>query len=189
MKSPRKRIKVRIGKMTYSLSADDDVEQMRDIAATADAMIEQVSKQSPGLNETSASVLALVNAVSMMQDAYEKTRIAYLNRDEALDAKEEVKAELSRLREQFWSMKKDLLYYRNLCDVYESKIAEMASSLDNEFAQDGKSSKSRDRKRRVKPLEERQIIINGVSDNGVEPDDADTGENKSSDSASLSEGK
>ena len=38
MKSPRKRIKVRIGKMTYSLSADDDVEQMRDIAATADAM-------------------------------------------------------------------------------------------------------------------------------------------------------
>ena len=105
MKIPRKRIKVRIGKMTYSLSADEDIAEMRDIAATADAMIEQVSKKSPGLNETSAAVLALVNAVSMMQDAYEKTRIAYGARDEAVAAKEEVKAELSRVREQFWSIK------------------------------------------------------------------------------------
>ena len=183
MKSPRKRIKVRIGKMTYSLSADDDVEQMRDIAATADAMIEQVSRQSPGLNETSASVLALVNAVSMMQDAYEKTRIAYLSRDEALDAKEEVKAELSRLREQFWSMKKDLLYYRNLCDVYESKIAEMASTINSEFAEDSKSTKSKGGKRRVKPLEERQTTINGVADDTEESEDADT-EAKMKDSAS-----
>ncbi|NLC39527.1 MAG: cell division protein ZapA [Clostridiaceae bacterium] len=179
MKSPRKRIKVRIGKMTYSLSADDDVEQMRDIAATADAMIEQVSRQSPGLNETSASVLALVNAVSMMQDAYEKTRIAYLSRDEALDAKEEVKAELSRLREQFWSMKKDLLYYRNLCDVYESRIAEMASTIDSDFREETVGSKSRSRKRRAKPLEERQTTINGVDNDADESDNEDTEEKKS----------
>ncbi|HZJ91439.1 MAG TPA: cell division protein ZapA [Oscillospiraceae bacterium] len=189
MKSPRKRIKVRIGKMTYSLSADDDVEQMRDIAATADAMIEQVSRQSPGLNETSASVLALVNAVSMMQDAYEKTRIAYLSRDEALDAKEEVKAELSRLREQFWSMKKDLLYYRNLCDVYESKIAEMASAIDSDFKEEAASSKGRSRKRRVKPLEERQTTINGVGDDAEEADNEDTKENKGNGPTSLEKGR
>ncbi|MDD4324239.1 MAG: cell division protein ZapA [Eubacteriales bacterium] len=170
MKTPRKRIKVRIGKMTYSLSADDDVEQMRDIAATADAMIEEASKQSPGLNETSASVLALVNAVSMMQDAYEKTRLAFIDRDEALNAKEEVKAELSRLREQFWSMKKDLLYYRNLCDVYESKIAEMASTIDSDFVDDGKGLKNKSRKKRAKPLEERQTTIDGVD---KEPEEAE----------------
>ena len=164
MKSPRKRIKVRIGKMTYSLSADDDVEQMRDIAATADAMIEQVSKQSPGLNETSASVLALVNAVSMMQDAYERTRLAYAERDMALEAKDELKAELSRLREQFWSMKKDLLYYRNLCDVYESKLAELASTIDTDFAEDGRTGKGRSRRKRNKPLEELQTTIDDVTD-------------------------
>ena len=164
MKSPRKRIKVRIGKMTYSLSADDDVEQMRDIAATADAMIEQVSKQSPGLNETSASVLALVNAVSMMQDAYERTRLAYAERDTALEAKDELKAELSRLREQFWSMKKDLLYYRNLCDVYESKLAELASTIDTDFAEDGRTGKGRSRRKRNKPLEELQTTIDDVTD-------------------------
>lgn len=164
MKIPRKRIKVRIGKMTYSLSADEDIAQMRDIAATADAMIEQVSKKSPGLNETSAAVLALVNAVSMMQDAYEKTRIAYGARDEAVAAKEEVKAELSRVREQFWSIKKDLLYYRNLCDVYESKLAELASTVDADFFEDSKLSKSKNRKKRTKPLEDRQTIINGVDE-------------------------
>lgn len=173
MKTPRKRIKVRIGKMTYSLSADDDVEQMRDIAATADAMIEQVSKQSPGLNETSASVLALVNAVSMMQDAYEKTRIAYAKRDEAIAAKDEVKAELSRVREQFWSIKKDLLYYRNLCDAYESKLAEMASAVDVDYLVDSRVSMSKSRKKLAKPLEERQTTINGVDEQKDESEEDD----------------
>lgn len=150
----KKRIQVRIGNMTYQLVADSDPDKMRDIAATADAMMEQISQKTPGLNQTSTAVLALVNAVSMMQEAYEHTRKAYEDREWAMTSKEEVIAELARLREQFWSMKKDLLYYRNLCDVYEEKLSSFAGSETR-----SRSRSASGRKKPATELEERQQTL------------------------------
>lgn len=117
-------INVRIGRMTYRLSTSGDPQRTCDIAATADAMMSQIAKRHPGLNQVSQAVLALVNAIGMMESFHEELEEAFNQRDFAGMKSEELGAELNRLREQFWEMKKDLLYYQNLCEVYEKKLTE-----------------------------------------------------------------
>ncbi|HHW94068.1 MAG TPA: cell division protein ZapA [Clostridiaceae bacterium] len=134
MNAPVEQIQARIGKITYQLTTSDDPQKMRDIAATADAMMNQVAKKSPQLNQVAQAVLALVNAVSLMEESYEKLHKARAETELAIQTAEEIKAELIRQRELFWQMKKELLYYRNLCEIYETKLSERAEVLDVEEA-------------------------------------------------------
>lgn len=125
-------IQARIGKITYQLTTSDDPQKTRDIAATADAMMKQVAKKSPHLNQTAQAVLALVNAVSMMQESYEKLQAAQADTDLANQTAEAIRAELIRQRELHWQIKKELLYYRNLCEIYETKLSERAEEIDDD---------------------------------------------------------
>ena len=141
MNAPVEQIQVRIGKITYQLTTSDDPQKMRDIAATADAMMNQVAKKSPQLNQVAQAVLALVNAVSLMEESYEKLQAARADTELANQTAEEIKAELIRQREQFWQMKKELLYYRNLCEIYESKLSERAELADVETSRPTRRSR------------------------------------------------
>ncbi len=128
MRSGADYIKVRIGRMTYRLSAAGDAQRTYDIAATADAMMDQIAKRHPGLNQVSQAVLALVNAIGMMENFHLEQETAFKERDVSAIRSDELRAELDRLREQFWEMKKDLLYYQNLCEVYEKKLTERGTA-------------------------------------------------------------
>ncbi len=132
MSAPVESIQARIGKITYQLTTHDDPQKMRDIAATADAMMNQVAKKSPQLNQVAQAVLALVNAVGLMEESHQKLQSALADKEFAIQTAEEIKSELIRQRELFWQMKKDLLYYRNLCEIYETKLSERAPSPDEE---------------------------------------------------------
>ncbi len=132
MNAPIENIQARIGKITYQLTTNDDPQKMRDIAATADAMMNQVAKKSPQLNQVAQAVLALVNAVSLMEESHHKLQSALADKEMAIQTAEEIKAELIRQRELFWQMKKELLYYRNLCEIYETKLSEREPSVEEE---------------------------------------------------------
>lgn len=164
------RVRVRIGKMTYQLTASDDPQKMRDIAATANAMMEQVANRQPQLNQISQAVLALVNAVGMMQEAHEKRQEAYEMRDFAERTAEEIRAELTRLREQFWQMKKELLYYRNLCEIYETKLSERMLSADDEDTIRTARKKRRARRTKIGDL---QVTIEDAIQKNVEGQTSD----------------
>ena len=166
------RIRVRIGKMTYQLTASDDPQKMRDIAVTANAMMEQIAKRQPQLNQISQAVLALVNAVGMMQEAHEKRQEAYESRDLAERTTEEIRAELTRLREQFWQMKKELLYYRNLCEIYETKLSERMLSSDDEKVIRTARKRRRPRRTMIGDLQAIEDTIQNNIDDQV-PDDTD----------------
>lgn len=141
MNAPVEQIQARIGKMTYQLTTSDDPQKMRDIAATADVMMNQVAKKSPHLNQVAQAVLALVNAVGMMQESYEKLEAIRAEANLANQEAESVRAELIRQRELFWQLKKELLYYRNLCEIYETKLAERPEEMDVETARPVRRSK------------------------------------------------
>lgn len=155
-------VNVRIGKMTYRLSSGGDLQRTYDIAATADAMMDQVTKRHPHLNQVSQAVLALVNSIGLMEDFHLKIKEAYQERDFARMQQEELKAELNRLREQFWELKKDVLYYQNLCDIYEKKLAERGIEEDS-------SVKQERRIRRVQPGDYQLTIEDAIT--GDEPKD------------------
>ncbi|MGI6157864.1 MAG: hypothetical protein ACOYH4_05265 [Saccharofermentanales bacterium] len=168
MNGSSEQIHARIGKMTYQLTSSGDPQKMRDIAATADAMMTQVAKNNPQLNQVSQAVLALVNAVGMMQEAYEKAQSAYIERDVANDTAEGIKAELIRLREQFWQLKKELLYYRNLCEIYESKLTDR---MREEMEEAGTQPRPR-RARRTKVSERQMTFAETLPDEEGEDSDA-----------------
>ena len=117
-------VNVRIGRMTYRLSTGGNLQKTYDVAATANAMMNQVNQRHPNLNQVSQAILALVNAIGLMEGFHEELKLAFNERDLARMNVEELKAELNRLREQFWEMKKDLLYYKNLSEAYEDKMLE-----------------------------------------------------------------
>lgn len=135
-------VNVRIGRMTYRLSTGGNLQRTYDVAATANALMDQVTQRNPHLNQVSQAVLALVNSVGMMESFHEDLKKAFNERDLAKMNVEELKAELNRLREQFWEMKKDLLYYKNLSEVYEDKLLERRPE-DEELASYRQQRKSR----------------------------------------------
>ena len=160
-------VNVRIGKMTYRLSSDGDLQRTYDIAATADAMMEQITKRHPHLNQVSQAVLALVNSIGLMEDFHEKIKTAYQERDFARMHQEELKAELNRLREQFWELKKDVLYYQNLCDIYEKKLSERGIEDEDQFVKQERKSW------RVRPGDYQLTIEDALTDEPSKEDDRD----------------
>lgn len=169
---PIQHINARIGKMTYQLTTSDDPQKMRDIAVTADAMMAKIAKRQPNLNQVSLAVLALVNAVGMMEESHDKLQITLSERDFAKQTNEEIRAELIRLREQFWQLKKELLYYQNLCDIYEMKLADRLSGGD----EDDQSARRYRRSRRTEmgdyQLTIEDALVNEPQD--VQPTDEDS---------------
>ncbi len=130
MLNGEKKIQVKIGSMVYQLSAAEDPQYIRETAAIADELITKVTKRYPHINPSSAQVLALVNSVDAMRQAQKELEEAQNDKEIAVQKEVEIKAELARLREQFWQLKKDLLYYKNLCDIHEQRLAELTYKSD-----------------------------------------------------------
>lgn len=135
MRDEVKKIQVRIGNMVYQLSATEDPNYIQEIASIADELITKIARRYPHMNSTSTQVLALVNAVDAMRQAQADLQQATMTKDNAAQNAIELKAELSRLREQFWELKKELLYYKNLCDIHEQRLAELTSAQENNIRQ------------------------------------------------------
>lgn len=68
----------------------------------------------------------------MIEESHDNLHRALAERDFAHRAAEEKKAELVRLCEQFWQLKKELLYYQNPCEIYEMKLADRSSGNDED---------------------------------------------------------
>ncbi len=135
MRDEVKKIQVRIGNMVYQLSATEDPNYIQEIASIADELITKIARRYPHMNSTSTQVLALVNAVDAMRQAQADLQQAIMTKDNAVQNEIELKAELARLREQFWELKKELLYYKNLCDIHEQRLAELTSAPENRIRQ------------------------------------------------------
>ena len=108
MRDEVKKTQVRIGNMVYQLSATEDPNYIQEIASIADELITKIARRYPHMNSTSTQVLALVNAVDAMRQAQADLQQAIMTKDNAVQNEIELKAELARLREQFWELKKEL---------------------------------------------------------------------------------
>lgn len=142
---------VKIGNMYYRVTANDDSDYVKSIAKKANEMIGDLKSKHSGLSDLAAAVLALLNALDQREkignrdsDVYQK--VSLLQKD-----LQEVEADRLRLREELWEVKKDLLYYRNLCEVYEEKLSNMVVNLPSSTAKP-----SRKRKEKPSPLEQMQ---------------------------------
>ena len=56
-------IRVRIGNMTYQLSARENSQYILEIAKEADEILQQIRQVNPSLNTVNVAVLGLVNAL------------------------------------------------------------------------------------------------------------------------------
>lgn len=121
-----KKISVRIGGMSYQLVSAEDERYTRQIAATADEMIRRVMQNNPQLSQNMAAILALINSL----DDFSRLRRQYARHDEQRQLHDrqisEARAELSRLREQNWEMKKEILRLNALCRDYETLLGQRA---------------------------------------------------------------
>lgn len=132
-----RKVSVRIGGMSYQLVSAADEEYTRQIAAAADEMIRRVMQNNPQLSQSMSAILALVNALDDL------TRLRHENagiddqrqlHDRQLT---EARNELSRLREQNWEIKKEVLRLNGLCKDYEALLVqqrEQSLSADTEDA-------------------------------------------------------
>lgn len=132
-----RKISVRIGGMSYQLVSAADEGYTRQIAAAADEMIRRVMQNNPQLSQSMSAILALVNALD------ELTRLRHENagiddqrqlHDRQLT---EARNELSRLREQNWEIKKEVLRLNDLCKDYEALLVqqkERPSDIDTDAA-------------------------------------------------------
>lgn len=123
-----KRIHVKIGSMNYQLVAAENEAYIRQIAEKADEMIRRVMLNNPQLSQSMAVVLALVNSVDEMSHVFGEKQLAAQRKEEAERQSDEIRAELSRLREQHWETKKELLHLRKLCKDYESLLEKKTQS-------------------------------------------------------------
>lgn len=153
----KKRLSLRIGNMNYSFQANEDPDYMREVAAKADEMFQTFKASYPGMSDLSVAILSLVNAI----DIYEKLKaggeLAEAERDKLNRALDESHAECLRMREQSWELKKDLIYYRNLCEIYEERLAEISGRTTPPV---GKKTAGRESKR---PLDRMQRSFSEIS--------------------------
>lgn len=121
----KKTVAVKIGQMTYNLSADENSQYIEDIAEEADRLINQIKANNPDLSSTNIAILALVNALD--KKTKEEVHNAHIaeNAEEYQTKLNTLKTDLKSLRETCWELKKELLYYKNLCEVYQERIDEL----------------------------------------------------------------
>lgn len=125
MADQRKRVSVRIAGVAYQLAAAENEDYIRQLAIQADEMIRRVQQTNPYLNQTMATVLALVNALDENGQSGNQSLQAIRQRDAAERQLAETRAELNRLREQNWDMKKDLLKMQSLLAEFEQHLEKM----------------------------------------------------------------
>jgi len=121
----KKTVAVKIGQMTYHLSAEENSQYIEDIAREADRLIGEVREKNPELSTTNIAILALVNALDKKaKDDLNNSKLAE-NAEEYFEKYKELNSNVLNLRETCWKLKKELLYYKNLCEVYEERIDEL----------------------------------------------------------------
>lgn len=121
----KKTVAVKIGQMTYHLSAEENSQYIQDIAGEADRLIREVREKNPELSATNIAILALVNALDKKaKEDLNNSKIAE-NAEEYFEKFNQLNANVLNLRETCWELKKELLYYKNLCEVYEERIDEL----------------------------------------------------------------
>jgi cell division protein ZapA (FtsZ GTPase activity inhibitor) len=117
-----KKITVRIGGMSYHLVSAEDEKYTRQIAARADEMIRRVMAGNPQLSQNTSAILALINAL----DELARIRLQFGSLDDQRQLHErqmaETRSELSRMREQNWDMKKEILRLNSICKDYEQLL-------------------------------------------------------------------
>jgi cell division protein ZapA (FtsZ GTPase activity inhibitor) len=123
-----KRVHVRIANVAYQLAATENENYIRQMAAKADEMIRRVQQNSPQLSQNMATVLALVNAMDEISQTSSQAEIAQRQRDSLERQLAETKVELSRMREQNWEMKKDMLKMQNLLAEFEHHLEKLKQS-------------------------------------------------------------
>jgi cell division protein ZapA (FtsZ GTPase activity inhibitor) len=123
-----KRVHVRIANVAYQLAATENENYIRQMAAKADEMIRRVQQNSPQLSQNMATVLALVNAMDEISQTSNQAEIAQRQRDSLERQLAETKVELSRMREQNWEMKKDMLKMQNLLAEFEHHLEKLKQS-------------------------------------------------------------
>lgn len=121
----KKTVAVKIGQMTYHLSAEENSQYIQDIAQEADRLIGEVREKNPELSTANIAILALVNVLDKkVKEDLHNSKMAE-NAEEYLEKYNELNASVLNLRETCWELKKELLYYKNLCEVYEERIDEL----------------------------------------------------------------
>ena len=152
-------VAVKIGQMTYNLSAVENTQYIEEIAQEADGLIKQISDNNPGLSPANIAILALVNVLDQ-KTKYELENSLVKGDTEAYHAKiNELSTALLNLRETSWELKKELLYYKNLCEVYEDRIDEL-SEISNT---DKLSHKINSLKGDLKPLDKLQTSFSDLT--------------------------
>ena len=118
-------ITVKVGSMYYRITAKDDPDYVRQVAKEANDLLTEIKSRHPGLSDVAAAVLALLNSIDRGWKLQSDDRETLEDLSQLQTDLEESQAEILRLREQVWDIKKDLLYYRNLCDMYEERLQAM----------------------------------------------------------------
>ena len=111
-----KRIEVRIGGTHYTLLSGDDETYSRRVAAQADQLVRRILQSNPSLNQTSALVLGLVNAV-----------------DENLRLSTQVEVMESRLADfegRVAESRSEMLRYKERMDAVNTEILRLRTALD-----------------------------------------------------------
>lgn len=128
MADETKRVHVRIANVAYQLAANENETHIRQMAANADEMIRRVLQSSPQLSQGMATVLALVNAMDEISLLSSQAEIERRQRESLERQLVETKVELSRIREQNWEMKKDMLKMQNLLAEFEQHLDKLKHS-------------------------------------------------------------
>lgn len=123
-----KKCSVRIGGVYYQLVTAENEQYTRKIAARADEMINRIAQDNPQLSQTMATVLALVNAVDELTRAWQQLKGMEGQHLDLDNKASEARRELSRLREQHWEMKKELLRVTELNRDYQTLINKLTQA-------------------------------------------------------------
>ena len=119
-----KKCPVSIGGITYQLVTSQDEAYTRQVAAKADERIRQLLHDYPNLNQTMATVLALVNSLDELTRAYRRLQ-SVDDRDEGHQEQlRQMRQELNRLREENWELKKDLLQLQDSLRQLQEAVEE-----------------------------------------------------------------
>lgn len=166
----RKRLSLRIGNMNYSFQANEDPDYMRDVAAKADEIFQTFKSSYPGMSDLSVAILSLVNAIDLYEKLKAGGELAAEEREKLHRALDESHAECLRMREQSWELKKDLMYYRNLCEIYEERLSEI-SGRGNPPA--GKKPPVRESRRPLDKMQRSLTEIGEMAEQAAEPSGAE----------------
>lgn len=156
-------ITVKVGSMYYRITAEDDPEYVRQVAKEANDLLADLKNRHPGLSDLASAVLALLNSIDYGWKLRSDESAVFQDLHQLQVELEESKADILRLREQVWETKKDLLYYRNLCDMYEERLQGMPKKS---------SSSSRGASEKPRPLDIMQTSFADMAEELKEQEDS-----------------